>query len=157
MQEGNPLKVETDPLAVLKQLVLQELHLELNRILQENGSLRPPLQEQRYNDYVALSHSGKIAIVQQSNIIYCKSDLKKTCFFLSNATSLLSSINLGEFEKNILNDRHFYRIHHSYLVNLGRIRTIIQKESQNFCEMDNGDLIPISKRKLSEFKKYLKL
>ncbi|MFV8342635.1 LytR/AlgR family response regulator transcription factor [Flavobacterium sp. XS2P39] len=107
------------------------------------------------NGYVAISSLDKIEIIPMSEIIYCQADGKYTNFFLLNGKKIMSSRNLGEYSA-ILDNNYFFRIHHSYIVNLRHIAKISKKDGY-FCEFTNGILLPVAKRRQENFNKFIKL
>lgn len=111
-------------------------------------------QNENYG-FIAIPSSDKIDIIKIEEIIYCKAEGKYTLFFLENKQEILSSKNIGEYSPILLNN-NFFRIHHSYIVNLKRIQKIIKKDGL-YCELSYGILIPISKRRQEDFLKFLKL
>lgn len=107
------------------------------------------------NDYVAVASLEKIELIPMSEIIFCKADGKYTVFILPNGTSIMSSRNLGEYSA-ILDDNYFFRIHHSYIINLRHIVKISKKDGY-FCELSNGSVLPVAKRRQDDFNKFIKL
>ncbi|WP_426485256.1 LytR/AlgR family response regulator transcription factor [Flavobacterium sp. 2] len=107
------------------------------------------------NDYVAIASLEKIELIPMSEIIFCKADGKYTVFILSNGTSIMSSRNLGEYS-SILDSNYFFRIHHSYIINLRHIVKISKKDGY-FCELSNGIILPVAKRRQDDFNKFIKL
>lgn len=107
------------------------------------------------NDYVAIASLDKIELILMSDIIFCQADGKYTNFFLSNGSKIMSSRNLGEYS-TILDNNYFFRIHHSYIVNLRQISKISKKDGY-FCEFSNGIILPVAKRRLEDFNKFIKL
>ncbi|SHH89093.1 LytR/AlgR family response regulator transcription factor [Flavobacterium defluvii] len=107
------------------------------------------------NDYVAVASLEKIELIPMSEIIFCKADGKYTVFILSNGTRIMSSRNLGEYI-NILDNNYFFRIHHSYIINLRHIIKISKKDGY-FCELSNGAILPVAKRRQDDFNKFIKL
>ena len=107
------------------------------------------------NDYVAVASLEKIELIPMSEIIFCKADGKYTVFILANGTSIMSSRNLGEYS-TILDNSYFFRIHHSYIINLRHIIKISKKDGY-FCELSNGAILPVAKRRQDDFNKFIKL
>jgi two-component system LytT family response regulator len=107
------------------------------------------------NDYVAVASLEKIELIPMSEITFCKADGKYTVFILSNGAKIMSSRNLGEYS-TILDNSYFFRIHHSYIVNLRYIAKISKKDGY-FCELSNGVILPIAKRRQDDFNKFIKL
>jgi two-component system LytT family response regulator len=67
----------------------------------------------------------------------------------------LSSKNLGEY-KDTLPIAYFFRIHHSYVINIKHIVKINKKDGL-YCEFTNGISLPIAKRRQEEFVRFIKL
>ncbi len=107
------------------------------------------------NGFITVSSTDKIDLVKLEEILYCRADGKYTEFILENKHQILSSKNLGEFSSVLLNN-HFYRIHHSYIVNVKKIIKIIKKDGL-YCEFPHGISLPVAKRRQEEFVKFLKL
>jgi two-component system LytT family response regulator len=107
------------------------------------------------NEYVAVSSLDKIELIHMSEIIFCKADGKYTYFFMLDGKKIMSSRNLGEYN-NILDNNYFFRIHHSYIINLRHIIKISKKDGY-FCEFSNGTVLPVAKRRQDDFNKFIKL
>lgn len=106
-------------------------------------------------EYLSIGSIDKIDLVKISDIIYCKADGKYTEFALADGTHLVSSKNLGEYQ-SILEDTTFYRIHHSYIINIKHIKRITKADGL-YCEFDNGVKLPIAKRRQEGFSKFINL
>jgi two-component system LytT family response regulator len=107
------------------------------------------------NEFVAISSLDKIELIPMSEIIFCQADGKYTNFFLLNGKKIMSSRNLGEYNA-ILDHNYFFRIHHSYIINIRHIAKISKKEGY-FCELSNGTILPVAKRRQEDFNKFIKL
>lgn len=107
------------------------------------------------NDYVAVSSLDKIELIPTAEIIYCQAEGRYTTFFLLNGNKIISSKNLGEYN-TILDPNYFFRIHHSFIINLRHIVKISKKEGY-FCEFPNGALLAVAKRRQEDFNKFIKL
>ena len=94
-------------------------------------------------------------MIKLAEIVYCKAEGKYTEFVLINKQKILSSKNLGEYS-SILMSNQFFRIHHSYVVNIKQILKITKKDGL-YCEFANGISLPVAKRRQEEFVKFLKL
>lgn len=110
---------------------------------------------QQNNEYIAVSSLDKIELIRMEDIIFCKAEGKYTEFFLVNDKKILSSRNLGEYVP-IMDPNYFFRIHHSYVVNIKHITKISKKDGYS-CEFINGLSLPIAKRRQEEFIKFIKL
>ena len=107
-------------------------------------------------EYVAISTIEEIFFIKMVDIMYCKSDGRYTKFYLENGDVCMSSKNIGEYEEKVLDNGNFFRVHNSFIINMRFLRRIIKLDG-NSCEMQNGLVIPISKRRIEAFNKYIKL
>lgn len=107
------------------------------------------------NEYVAIASLDKIELIAMAEIILCQADGKYTNFFLVNGSKIMSSRNLGEYTA-ILDNNYFFRIHHSYIINIRHVVKISKKDGY-FCELSNGTILPIAKRRQEDFNKFIKL
>lgn len=106
-------------------------------------------------DVIAISSTSKIDLLKVNDIFYIEADGRYSKFHMKNKLNIIASRNLGEYEK-LLDSNFFFRIHHRYLVNL-RMVNKIDKSGGNYCEVVNGDSIPIAKRRQKELFEYLNL
>lgn len=106
-------------------------------------------------DYLTINSLDKMVIMKKSEIIFCKSDGRYTTFFLENNIEHVSSKNLGEYSA-VLDENHFFRIHHSYIVNVNHILKVNKKQGY-YCEMTNGARLPIARRRIESLKKKLQV
>lgn len=107
------------------------------------------------NEYIAVSSMDKIELIKMDDIIFCKAEGKYTDFFLVNGKKILSSRNLGEYGV-ILDPNYFFRIHHSFIINIKHITKISKKDGYS-CEFTNGTSLPVAKRRQEDFTKFIKL
>lgn len=113
---------------------------ELQRILsKDNGQ----------SEKIGISSADKILFLNISEIIYCEAQGGYTNVFLQDGSKILSSKALGDFESQ-LTPSHFFRIHHSYLINLKRIREF-QRNDGGYVIMENGKQLEVSQRKRKDF------
>ncbi|MFD1615296.1 LytR/AlgR family response regulator transcription factor [Gelatiniphilus marinus] len=104
---------------------------------------------------IAIPTIKDIELIKIKDIVYLSSDSRYTNFFLTGEKRIMSSKNLGKYEKSI--QGNFYRIHSKYFVNLDYLKKIHKSAGSSYCEMETGDLLPISQRKYSDFMKFLQL
>lgn len=106
-------------------------------------------------DFIAVPSVSKIDVLKVDKLLYCEAEGRYTTFYFEGGKTIVSSKNLGEYEKQLPNDL-FFRIHHKYLVNLEKVSSI-NKEGGRYCEMLNHSFLPISKRRQEKFNRFLKL
>ena len=96
---------------------------------------------------ITLSYEGGKSIVDLNDILYIKGDDNLSTVYLSKKRKITISKTLKYFED--LLDINFIRIHKSYILNLNFASRIISKEV-HFIELEDGTLLPISRRNFSK-------
>jgi len=100
---------------------------------------------------IALPSLEGISFVKLNEILYLKSDRQYTFFYLKNGEKIMTSKNIGNYEK-MLTEHNYYRVHHSSIINLSEVKKYVHSEGGHVI-MSNGDQIDISKRKKEDFLK----
>lgn len=145
-----PIEFSTLLISIYKSIKL----IEMERIFQMQKISTSNSVNQNI-DYIAIPFLDKIELIKMQDIVYCQADGKYTNFHLSNGKKMMSSRNLGEYSA-MLDSNYFFRIHHSYIINLRHISKISKKEGY-FCELPNNTVIPVAKRRQDDFNKFIKL
>lgn len=152
---------------VLKPVGVEELVLAVNKACKEidreqytdrqklDDVSNSVMQADKQFDFIAIPSLDKIEFVKLDDIIYFESDGRYTTLYLTNKETIVACKNIGEYEK-ILDEQVFFRIHHSYLVNLTHALNI-NKSAGNYCEMINGKSLPVSRRRQDLLLKHLKI
>jgi two-component system LytT family response regulator len=148
-----PIDFNTIILAVYK--AIKRIEMENSYQTQKINNINILNSFNQSNDYVAVSSLDKIELIPMSEIIFCQADGKYTNFFLLNSKKVMSCRNLGEYS-TLLDPKCFFRIHHSYIINLRHISKISKKDGY-FCEFSNGIILPVAKRRQEDFNKFIKL
>jgi two-component system LytT family response regulator len=104
---------------------------------------------------IAIPSVNKIELISIEECIYLEADGKYTIFNLINNKKKVASRNLGEYGK-IIDPKIFFRVHHRYIVNINKVAKI-HKTDGTYCELVNGQNIPIAKRRIDLFNRFLKL
>ena len=94
-----------------------------------------------------------ITLLNISEIICLEADGPYTTIYTINDGKIVSSKNLREYE-DLLTEHHFFRTHHSFMVNLNHVKKFIK--SDNLLLLTNGQTVDVSKRKKEEFLEMLK-
>lgn len=89
--------------------------------------------------------------VKVDDIIRCESSLNYTTIFTIDTKKLLVSKTLKEIE-GLLKDCNFFRVHHSHLINLNRIKNY-NKGRGGSVVMEDGSVVDVSTRKKEDFLK----
>lgn len=124
-----------------------------NTIGKELGRILNELSSEKHTGKLALPFTGKTIFVDVEEILYCKSNGNYTEIYLRDEKMQLLSKNLKEVEAS-LKSQIFFRVHHSYLVNINYIKEFVKNDGQ-YLVLQNGDIIPISRSKSHQLRKLL--
>jgi two-component system LytT family response regulator len=141
---------------VLKPFRIERVILSINKAVKAcvNNSHNKEIKFFNY-DFLAIASLDKVDFIEMKDIIFCMADGKYTTFHLLNGNRIVSSKNLGEYEK-LLNEGFFYRVHHGYIINIKYLLSIVKKDGV-YCELVNKVTIPIAKRRQEDFNKFIRL
>jgi len=118
-----------------------------------NKNLQVLIQNIRSNNteqyQLAISSTDGIEFIHIKDIIYCQSDGPYTIFYLKSGNKIMTSKNLKEYE-DLLTPHNFFRVHHSYLINMREIKKYIRGDG-GYVKMSNNTDIDVSKRKKEAF------
>jgi two-component system LytT family response regulator len=98
---------------------------------------------------IGIGMTDKIVFVNITDILYCEATGSYTTVYLQDGKKLVASKLLGEFESQ-LTDYKFYRIHHSSLINLNRVKEF-QRYDGGYVIMENNKRLEVSQRKRKDF------
>ena len=91
--------------------------------------------------------------IKIKEIIYLESDSQNSRFFLTDNRSLLVTKPLRELEE-LLTKYRFYRVNIPYLINLLAVKRYVHGDGGEVI-MQNGENLPVAKRKKDEFLKMI--
>ncbi len=115
---------------------------------QQLGNLMQNIKTNTF-DKITLSTSEGLVFVDLKDILYLKSDVNYTQFFLKKEGKILVSKPLKDYEELLPIDS-FFRIHQSYIVNIQFVIKVL-KEDGGYALLKNGKKVPISRRKKDAF------
>lgn len=104
-------------------------------------------------DKVIVNHQEEMVILPIKDILSCEASNNYTIFHLSDRT-VISSETLKHYE-SLFEQNDFYRCHHSHLVNLAHIKSVIKKDG-GYIILSNDKEIPVSTRKREALNKKIK-
>lgn len=128
---------------------VQRLPVQQAQSAQQVPHLLQQLQQPKTNfGKIAITSVNAIEFINISDIIYCKADNVYTEVHLSDS-AIICTKNLKEFD-DILQQHFFFRVHHSYLINLNHIKKYIKGDGGSVI-MSNGTEIEVSRRRKTAF------
>jgi two-component system LytT family response regulator len=98
---------------------------------------------------IALTTSYGMLFVETKDIIFCESDNNYTSVKMTGGRKILVSKTLKEID-DTLSGPDFYRIHNSYLINLGHIQKFVRGDG-GYVVMDDETVVSISRTRKQEF------
>lgn len=98
---------------------------------------------------IALTTGDGLLFVSTADIIYCQAESNYTTVHLVNGTKMMVSKVLKDLEEALAGS-DFYRIHHSYLINLNHVQKFVRGEG-GYIIMCDGTNLGISRSRRQEF------
>jgi two-component system, LytTR family, response regulator len=93
-------------------------------------------------DTLAIPTTDGFEIVELTQVIYFKAEGNYTEIFLKDKKKVVSK-SIGDFEK-VLNITKFFRIHHSYIINIDEVRKYVKGDGGTVI-LSNGLQLPVSR------------
>jgi two-component system, LytTR family, response regulator len=139
---------------LLKPITISELKEAIERAKQKikakQKTDRPTIQKLNAQfDKIPIPSMRGLLFLPVKEILYLISEGNYTSIFLENKQKIVSSRNLGDYE-TLLDNLHFFRIHHSTIINLSQIREYLKGEGGSVI-LSDGTELDVSKRKKKEF------
>jgi two-component system, LytTR family, response regulator len=100
-------------------------------------------------DTIALPTSDGLTFASVNDIVYCTADGSYTRLYIIDRSEILLSKTLGDVEE-LLGEYHFFRIHHSTLINLRQVRKYIRGEGGEVM-MSNGKSLLVARTRKADF------
>lgn len=117
----------------------------LNKISDKQNNVEPDKR-------ISINTSIGIDYVPVEEIQFFEADGAYTTVVCDNR-KILSSKNIGEFEK-MLDKNRFFRTHHSFIINVQKVKRFEKGRSGKLI-MENSSEIPVSQRKIKDFSFFL--
>jgi len=140
--DSDDLKVCLDQIEKNKKLRSGDDKLEKSLEKLINASNRQSGQK------ISISNDGKIIFLSPDDIVYCESDGNYCTIFLENRDKIVITQKL-KFMEEKLSGFHFFRIHNSYLINLGKVKEF--HKTDEYVILSNAVKIPVSRNRKSTF------
>jgi two-component system LytT family response regulator len=117
-----------------------------NRLKQMMDNLKGGSVE---NFKLALPTSEGLLFIKTNDILYCEASSNYTQIVMADGKKHVVSRTLKEYE-DLLSENNFFRIHHSYLINLNMVKKYVRGEG-GYVVMNNDTSLDVSKRKKDAF------
>ncbi len=109
------------------------------------------MNKEQIEKIVAISTNNGIEFINVYNIVRCEASGKNTIYTLEDGVEIISNTTMKKVEAS-LTDFNFFRVHHSHLINLRKIKALYKNNTHQLL-LENGTSINISTRKKRNFLK----
>lgn len=150
--------IECSALAyLLKPVSSQKLHEAIEKAMMKSNPLQLSLQRNVLQEQLNTSKEATrflintvedTKVIRFDEVVCCVAESNYTKIHLSDGSKVLASKTLKDFE-TILYQPHFFRIHHSYLINLNFIKRILKTDGC-MVELPNNVILDVSRSKREE-------
>jgi two-component system LytT family response regulator len=142
--------VGADKVVRVVQKIKDEISRRQTSINVQLQQLEKLLRQKSGNEIkIGIGSADKIVFINISEILYCEAQGAYTNIYLQDNKKILASKPLGDFE-NQLSPHRFFRIHHSFLINLNRVKEF-QRHEGGYVMMDNNMRLEVSQRRRKDF------
>ncbi|NKI31020.1 LytR/AlgR family response regulator transcription factor [Croceivirga thetidis] len=100
------------------------------------------------NKKITINTDGKLLFLESDEILYAESDGNYSTIYLEDGQKLVLTKKLKEVNVMLPSD-NFFRIHNSFVVNLGKIKEFLKTDG--YVILKSGHKIPVSRQKKSDF------
>jgi two-component system LytT family response regulator len=107
------------------------------------------------NTRLAIPANDGFIFINVGEILYCKASGNYTTIYMNDNKKFIVSRTLKEYE-TMFEEQNFFRIHHSFLINLHAVTKYIRGEGGHVV-MSNGETLDVSKMKKKSFLEIIKM
>ncbi len=98
---------------------------------------------------IAIPTSKGAEFIDIKEIVRIEADRSYSMIYLLNGRRLMVSRCLNEYD-SMLNDRNFFRIHNSHLINMEQVRVYVRGDG-GYIEMTDTSVVPIARQRKDAF------
>lgn len=103
-------------------------------------------QKEHTNRKIAIPNVEGFSLISVDDIIFCSADDNYTDIVLKNKIKLTASRTLKDIQILLEDYDHFFRIHHSYLINLNEVKKYLKGEG-GFVILSDGSNLSVSRNR----------
>ncbi len=134
--------------ALIATVIKAEQNIEEKTALEKNKQLIENLGVQTFQKKkIVIPTQEGLVFVEIKRIVFCEGTDGYTKIHINDKKSILSSYSIGHFVK-LLNDKEFYLIHKSYLININYIEKYL---NEGYVVLSNNNKLPVSRSKRTTF------
>jgi two-component system LytT family response regulator len=112
------------------------------------------LLRDKESNRISISHTKGVKIIEDHTIAYVEASGNCSMIYFTDGSRYLDTRTLKIYEE-ILNDKKFYRIHKSYIINMAMIKEYVSEDGHTLVLKD-GVKLPVARNRVSAFLKTIK-
>jgi two-component system, LytTR family, response regulator len=144
---------------LLKPIVSDELKSVVRKVIELKSTVTSETSSTDYGNAserkISVASAEGLSLIKMENIIRCEAAGAYTEIFLKDGSKMVTSTNLGEFEKMLPEKFGFQRVHHSSIINMAEVIMYV-KTGGGSVVMSDKSKVPISQRKKANFLEILR-
>ena len=98
---------------------------------------------------IALATANGLSFVHLRNIVRLEAQGSNTVVHMQDRSNVVATVGIKDYEE-LLPENLFYRIHHSHIINLNKIKSY-QKGRGGYVTMDDDSYIEVASRRRDGF------
>ena len=128
---------------------IEKLKNKQNTISKAQLQMATAVHNQQLPGAIALPTTEGLTFASVNDIVSCIADGSYSRIFFLDKSEILLSKTLGDVDE-LLADYHFFRIHHSTLINLKQVKKYIKGEGGEVI-MSNGQCLQVARTRKNDF------
>lgn len=128
---------------------IEKIKTKQSTISQSQVQMAIAVHNKQVPGTIALPTLDGLTFASVNDILHCTAEGSYTRIYMLDKTEVLLSKTLGDVEE-LLYDYHFFRIHHSSLINLKQVRKFIHGEGGKVI-MSNGNSLKLARTRKNDF------
>jgi len=138
-----------------KPISIDDLQKSVEKLLrihtiEDVEALQIKKEADKTNDRISVPTRDGFKIILNEDIMHLEASDNYTMIYMSDGSRHLSSKNIKVYEEH-LNANVFFRTHKSYIVNVEHHLKEFSRKEGNMAILDSGKMIPVARRKMSDF------
>lgn len=111
-------------------------------------------QKEHTNRKIAIPNMEGFLLISVDDIVYCEADDNYSQIVLKNKTKIIASRTLKDIQSLLEDYDQFFRIHHSYLININEVKQYLKGEG-GYVILSDGSNLNVSRHKKALLINYL--
>jgi two-component system, LytTR family, response regulator len=130
-------------------VAIEKIRHKHNTISKMQVQMASAVNNKQIPDTIALPTSEGLTFTPVQDIVHCSADGSYTRMYMVDKSEIMLSKTLGDVE-DLLGEYHFFRIHHSSLINLKQVKKYIRGEGGEVL-MSNGKSLIVARTRKTDF------